>query len=253
MKTYEDINYRMRIALIGLVTLLLYVAEIAAQTPSCQFVDNQGNQYDLSPLQNNMNDYFQNFPTQKWDVWINVCRATLTNLCGAGSAACQQWDPNSPTGKATLGLQKTMVLSNIQKPSTKSPYGVTAQFTQGGDGRAFEIDFQCNPGGGIGIFGFLNEDPKKHYNFAWPTEYACPLNVNVSHGLTGGSILLIILLVLVVVYLVGGILFNKFKRQATGLELIPNFEFWASIPGLVKDGCQFVINKTIRRGSYQQV
>jgi len=243
----------MGIALIGLVSVLLYVVGIAAQTPSCQFVDNQGNKYDLSPMTNNNNDYFQNFASLKWDVWINVCRSTLTALCGTGNAACQQWDPNSPTGKAALGKQNTMALGSIQKPSTKSPYGVTAQYTGGADGREFEIDFQCNPGSGIGQFSFINENPKKHYNFAWPTQYACPTNVVISSGgLTGGSIFLIILLVVVVAYIVAGILFNKFKRQASGLELIPNFEFWAAIPGLVKDGFQFTINKTIRRG-YQQV
>jgi len=242
----------MRIALIGLVSVLLYVVGIAAQTPSCQFVDNKGDKYDLSGMTNNNNDYFQNFASLKWDVWINVCRATLTNLCGAGTAACQQWDPNSPTGKAALGLANTMVLETLQKPSTKSPYGVTAQYTGGGGGREFEIDFQCNPGGGIGQFSFLNENPKLHYNFAWPTQYACPTNVVISGGLSGGSIILIVLLVLVVAYLVAGILFNKFKRQLNGLELIPNFEFWAAIPLLVKDGFVFVMNKTIRRG-YQQV
>jgi hypothetical protein len=33
---------------------------------------------------------------------------------------------------------------------------------------------------------------------------------------------------------VAGILFMKCKRGATGKEVIPNFEFWAALSGLIK-------------------
>lgn len=36
------------------------------------------------------------------------------------------------------------------------------------------------------------------------------------------------------VYLVGGILFNKYRKGATGKEMIPNFNFWTDFPLLVK-------------------
>ena len=32
------------------------------------------------------------------------------------------------------------------------------------------------------------------------------------------------------VYFAGGILFLRFKNNATGREMIPNVEFWVSIP-----------------------
>lgn len=57
------------------------------------------------------------------------------------------------------------------------------------------------------------------------------------------------LLVIVVVYFVGGVLFMKFKREASGKDLIPNVEFWSSIPGLVKDGIKFSYNHTIGKCS----
>jgi len=58
-----------------------------------------------------------------------------------------------------------------------------------------------------------------------------------------------------VVYLVAGVLFNKFKRGLTGVELVPNVTFWSSIPGLVKDGVMFIVNKIrgLRGGGYQSV
>lgn len=40
--------------------------------------------------------------------------------------------------------------------------------------------------------------------------------------------------VCIIVYLVGGVLVLRYWRGASGVELIPNFEFWKSLPGLVK-------------------
>lgn len=37
-----------------------------------------------------------------------------------------------------------------------------------------------------------------------------------------------------VVYLVGGIIFNKYRKGATGKEMIPNVNFWTDFPLLVK-------------------
>ena len=36
------------------------------------------------------------------------------------------------------------------------------------------------------------------------------------------------------VYLVAGILFNKFHREQTGVDMVPNVDFWKSLPGLAK-------------------
>jgi len=71
--------------------------------------------------------------------------------------------------------------------------------------------------------------------------------------LSGGSILLILLLVVAVVYITAGLLWNKFKAQKNGVELVPNLDFWTSLPGLVKDGIMFPINKIRGRSGYSQV
>lgn len=42
------------------------------------------------------------------------------------------------------------------------------------------------------------------------------------------------LFVAVMVYIVGGILFLRFYRGASGVEMIPNYEFWKDFPLLVK-------------------
>jgi cation-dependent mannose-6-phosphate receptor len=62
------------------------------------------------------------------------------------------------------------------------------------------------------------------------------------------------LFVLVAVYFVGGILFNKYYRKMEGREVVPNVAFWADLPGLVKDGAMFIVNKARGRdSSYSQV
>ena len=40
--------------------------------------------------------------------------------------------------------------------------------------------------------------------------------------------------VLVLVYLVGGVLYMRFVRGATGVEQIPQLEFWKGLPGAAK-------------------
>jgi hypothetical protein len=65
-------------------------------------------------------------------------------------------------------------------------------------------------------------------------------------GLSVGSILLIVFFCLLFVYVVGGFIFLKFVRKAEGIEAIPNYSFWGMLPGLIKDGIVFAVNKCRR-------
>jgi len=158
------------------------------------------------------------------------------------AASCQTWNG----GKATLSLANSGTAGPLSRGGGQ---GFTVQFSGGDQGRSMEIDFVC--GTGMGSPQLQGENPKNHYIFTWNTQYACA--GGGSGGLSGGSIFLIIVLCGAVVYITAGILFNKFKRQATGVELIPNVEFWSSIPGLFKDGWMLIINKIRGRGGYSQV
>lgn len=61
----------------------------------------------------------------------------------------------------------------------------------------------------------------------------CPQKVAHSDGLSTGSVLMIILLVAFLTYLTIGIVVNLFVLGARGAEVIPNIQFWRSLPGLV--------------------
>jgi len=80
------------------------------------------------------------------------------------------------------------------------------------------------------------------------SKYICTLTPGSSGsgakaGLSGGSIFLILFFVTAFVYFVGGVLFNKYRRGLSGVEMVPNIGFWRDLPGLVRDGCVFSWNK----------
>jgi hypothetical protein len=65
-----------------------------------------------------------------------------------------------------------------------------------------------------------------------------------SGGLGTGGILLILFFVLVPLYFIGGALFQKFvKKETETSELLIHKEFWTSLPGLIKEGVMFTLNK----------
>jgi hypothetical protein len=48
--------------------------------------------------------------------------------------------------------------------------------------------------------------------------------------------------------------FNKFKRQATGIDILPHHTFWISLPRYSLDGIMFLFEKvTGKRTAYDSV
>ncbi|XP_064649200.1 uncharacterized protein LOC135501200 isoform X3 [Lineus longissimus] len=57
-----------------------------------------------------------------------------------------------------------------------------------------------------------------------------------------GSIILITGAFLLFTYLLVGVLYNRAVYNSVGRELLPNYEFWADMPSLIKDGYLFFIS-----------
>ncbi|XP_064648499.1 uncharacterized protein LOC135500779 [Lineus longissimus] len=73
-------------------------------------------------------------------------------------------------------------------------------------------------------------------------------------GLGIGSVLCVIFAAVVIGYLIGGVVFMKVARGASGKEVVPNVEFWTDLPVLIKDGTFFLVNKaTGKNGTYQNI
>jgi cation-dependent mannose-6-phosphate receptor len=55
-------------------------------------------------------------------------------------------------------------------------------------------------------------------------------------------VFLIVFFVVATVYVVGGMIYNRVTAGKTGVEMIPQYEFWASLPGLIGDGFRFAFS-----------
>jgi hypothetical protein len=192
-----------------------------------------GELYDLSPIMNSNADYYipkNTYPSQGWDIWINICRPLVTQICGPTAAGCLQWDPKSPGGKASIGTATTLQFVRAVVPGS----GVTAEFIQGDLDRKMEIDFKCDPNAGTGFPAFQNEAPTHHYNFQWTSAYACPVTDDHSTSspkkITPEQFLYVIIAILAAaVGLLGGViigavamyLFKRKGRNSGGYRQVP--------------------------------
>jgi len=107
----------------------------------------------------------------------------------------------------------------------------------------------------------ISEPGTCQYLFEINTKYACPLSAATTGSATGGSttggtgggskddgispgtIFLIIFFVGFAVYFAVGAVVKWRVYSASGVEIVPNTEFWTGLPGLIKDGFLFVKNK----------
>ncbi|XP_068671560.1 uncharacterized protein [Montipora foliosa] len=112
-----------------------------------------------------------------------------------------------------------------------------------------QINLQCSPNeeGRLEFVRIQQKDENFKAFMSLHTKYAC-----LKSGLSTGSILIIIFICMLVVYLVAGLLFNKYSKGASGKELIPNVNFWTDFPLLVKDGIIFFFECCKRACSRKQ-
>jgi hypothetical protein len=178
-------------------------------------------------------------------------------------AVCQR-DLRNPPMFHDLGSQATATFTAL--PANIGTEGFTLGVTGGEDARQTQIYFKCDKGANPGTFTFLSEPVAKTYQFQYTTKFACigggggggdgGGGGGDDDGISGGWIFIIILSSLLVLYLIGGVVYNKFVAHKEGKELIPNVEFWTALPGYVKDGHLFVWRKLrslTGRGSYEEM
>jgi hypothetical protein len=65
----------------------------------------------------------------------------------------------------------------------------------------------------------------------------------------GGAVFIIILIVILFVYIIGGMIFLKFARGATGSDMIPNRLIWLNITLHAIDGLRYSV-QVIRHKSF---
>lgn len=213
---------------------------VAAGTYSCTgTVD--GTSYDLSPLMG-IDITGDDGKGQEYHLYMCADAPVNHGECTMGFATvCQTTDTviNSEF--------RTLAVSTEDPVWEASGDGISLTFSNGpvcyGAGpRKVVINLICDLGSGIpDKFVSVAEDPFCVYTMEYRTSVVCE---GAAGGLSFGSILMISISVLIPLYILIGCVIKRKKMGITGVrESVPNIDFWASLPSLVKDGCAFTKTK----------
>ncbi|XP_052246550.1 cation-dependent mannose-6-phosphate receptor-like [Dreissena polymorpha] len=206
--------------------------------------------FDLSPL-NTKNPRFSVNATSAGTSYMYTFQpCTPLAECGAATtaAACQTAQ-TAGSVSYNLGTSNSANFNGSIIANT-----LELQFTEGLEGRRTFIKMVCKKDGDPEL-KYEDESPSKNYKFILLSSYACQPSPTPSpgRGLSPGSVLVILFFVFLFVYFVAGMLFMKFGRGAVGTEVIPNYGFWSSLPGLIKEGVAFTCSGCKADTSYAKI
>jgi hypothetical protein len=160
---------------------------------------------------------------------VSLCENKYSNCgtCGPVAGYCQ----TTPWFEDCIGI----FTSAVPMPNNA---GVELMYDNGDWGAIGRVKLMCNPDATE-----LSTPKGESFNkiMIVDSKYACP--VTSLGSLSAGSIFMIIVLVLVLVYIIGGVLYNRFRNNKSGVDMIPNAEFWVLFPSYVKGGGQYVVSK----------
>lgn len=243
-----------RLWLVGLGVLTGCTAiAIVKQLSSCSVQTDQG-VIDLTPLALTTGgpryDNIYAYPDEySWNPCVDYKEpGDLGTAEGCGKiAACQ----NHASGLYGLGTQASAsFLINSQgqiEIQYKSAYG----------GRTAHVQLQCVGTQSTTTVTASGEQIPDNYYFTVSGNITCPVmtaNTNPGNdggGITFGSVLVIIFFTIVVFYLVLGSLYMRFRKNATGKDIIPNYSVWVRLFSSAKDGAIFVIGR--KRSNYESL
>jgi len=230
-------------------------AAILADNPSCYYINETTKTYfDLNPVATQ--DYSVQTPSSVDSTFnINPCSELTTfpvgnTACPSGSLSCQVLKSNGAVylvAKTITSLIYTSTTATLTLRLTGGDYCPALQKY-----REAIIQFTCDTTGAVGAPVYVNENACA-YTFSWKSTVGCPLDKapgggggggsGGSGGLSIGSILCIIFFCSFFVYFAAGAAYRYRVKEARGLEMVPNLEFWQGLPSLMKDGFAFTKDK----------
>lgn len=234
-------NYLIIITLIPIVTI--QAEKECKKITSCSCECENGI-IDLSPLDSKdaAKPRFYGIPNEKtppdWYFAYNPCGPMIigTTSCIEDITVCQyqppamHWTYKCGTQSSVKFVYEDNVLTMVSQATERTVPQPTI--------RTSKIQLKCDKSN-EGKLEYHGEDTSTNtYKFTLTSKYAC-----LPSGLSTGSVLCILLFVLLSSYIIAGILFNKYKRGATGAQMLPNISFWKSIPPLIRDGIRFALNR----------
>ncbi|XP_011667137.2 uncharacterized protein LOC105439633 [Strongylocentrotus purpuratus] len=180
---------------------------------------------------------YKETPNDDFKYAYNPCHPFHDGFCTTNTAACQV--SNDELHSYPIGDPDVIAFEVIDSDIVLTYAEVS--------GRLAVVNFHCDESAlTAATYEPLGEQTPGNYHFTIGTCLACLKDIPNCYPVGGteitvGGIVCIIFALLVLVYLIGGILYQKFRRGATGKELIPNYGFWSDFPALVKDGFMFPI------------
>ncbi|CAF1050737.1 unnamed protein product [Rotaria sordida] len=186
---------------------------------------------------------------------LTPCGLVPTNKCGSstssfepGMTACQERIPDARFESAMgfldgYGKSPNLLFNeNPQGPGTGIVMTMRNALCNGHE-RFVNVTFICDENIKQPTKMNVIEGPICKFKIIVRAAEACPVKGGITGGgITGGAIFIIILFVLIIVYLVCGIIYNRYKQNQTGLAVIPNRSFWLLLGGMFVDGCKFTWN-----------
>jgi len=239
--------------IVGLFVCLLSVAYAQGGPGSCVTTVN-GDDYDLSSLAG------QNFQvTMGMYVYTFFpCSNGCQGPTGIGASICQDDMMGNSVAPVSI-YDSTMTwaafsaggMTGIQYTTAN---GAPPLCSPSNKPRFATIQFACITSGSP-AFTMSNEPGLQGcavtpgYTFQLTTPLACPgytpptVTITTSVSISGGWIFIIILCVVFPVYFIAGFIYGWKVKGQSGTEACPNIGFWRNLPGLIKEGFTFTIDK----------
>jgi len=250
-----------------MIRFTTYIILFAISSPliiaddACKVTDSTKGTIDISTLSSTDGSakFKDLIPTQSatnWKYSFNPCQPFSEGTTCVGVAVCQV-EANGPD---THILAKHDSAKWDTKPFTTDNPTLSYQYNADTGQKNVQIEFICNtdPAGSLEAVGEIGTG---NYQFRLSSKCSC-WNGCQGKGPSGGggsgfpfgAIFLIALVALAVIYFTVFALYNRFRLQASGRDLIAHRTFWVGVPVYAKDGVVYLFRRaTGKGGEYRSV
>eukprot|EP00743_Colponemidia_sp_Colp-15_P008226 GILK01008924.1.p1 GENE.GILK01008924.1~~GILK01008924.1.p1 ORF type:complete len:300 (-),score=14.83 GILK01008924.1:57-956(-) len=218
----------------------------------CIFTAPDGSYYDLRPLIKTSGDYrveedlSSSGITISYKFYFNLCADTNYKCNNIDAPALEELQAlkDLPATCSVQGSRRGMHFEPLDNPAAgvKLVYGPGKRCHESTQARQTTVRIECAEGVQEPEVSLHKIDSSRSGHqcdreFILRSAKACPtLYISVGTYISVG------VLSVVAVYLVLGILHNR-RKGFSGVNLLPNLEFWKDLPALVKDGIMFSYNR----------
>eukprot|EP00742_Colponemidia_sp_Colp-10_P007375 GILJ01007939.1.p1 GENE.GILJ01007939.1~~GILJ01007939.1.p1 ORF type:complete len:300 (-),score=10.23 GILJ01007939.1:133-1032(-) len=218
----------------------------------CIFTAPDGSYYDLRPLIKTTGDYrveedlSSSGITISYKFYFNLCADTNYKCNNIDAPALEELQAlkDLPATCSVQGSRRGMHFEALDNPAAgvKLVYGPGKRCHESTQPRQTTVRIECAEGVSEPQVSLHKIDSSRSGHqcdreFTLRSQEACPkLYISV------GTYISIGVLAVVVIYLVVGILYKR-RKGSSGIDLVPNLEFWKDLPALIKDGIMFSYNR----------